>query len=132
MMDSGHDILPDTVVCRQSDQVFCNPSTGLCTSLGAAGASCDNRGSDCASHSCDGQTCRPEVGIGESCGTAACGPDAYCDSSSTCAARLPPGSPCISDKQCTENGCVAGVCTPLTPVQMNMLGAYGCILPTRF
>jgi hypothetical protein len=131
--DSGREIMPKAVMCRQIDQVFCNPSTGLCTPLGPPGAPCDNRGSDCASHSCDQTTCLATVAIGGACRVAECESGAYCDTpSSKCVSRFPPGSACTGDKQCTESACVGGVCSTLTPVQQNWLRGYGCILPRVF
>jgi hypothetical protein len=129
--DAGRDVVPKTTVCRQIDGVSCNSSTGLCAPLGGPGASCNGRGLECASRSCDGQQCRASVPAGQSCGTVACESGAYCDSSSsTCVASLPPGTACTSDAQCSENACTGGACSALTPVQRNMLLAYGCPVPS--
>jgi len=105
-------------ICDRGAGVYCaysqDPAQQKCQALGGAGASCANSSMamSCASAACDdAATCEAIVPAGQPCGSdvhASCDTASSCDFSvapAVCVARLPSGSACAGDSQCTTNSC---------------------------
>jgi hypothetical protein len=106
-------------VCQESMGLFCDPTSRACVSLGAAGSDCGATETVPCATVCSYQgVCEAVVGVGESCGTAACDDTSYCDTTSHCVAKLVDGASCLDSDQCSgscnEPSGSPGTCSPIS------------------
>ena len=107
--------------CDERNGLACDWSSRKCAALLPTGSACsDLPGLPCASSLCSNGVCQDVAGVGQACDSTLCDGSGYCDTTSTCVARLPDGASCTSDNQCNGN-CLdpsgtygAGTCSPIS------------------
>jgi hypothetical protein len=89
-------------LCQASAGLFCDPTSRKCVSLLPAGSPCGNSPPGvCASTCSPGGVCEAVASVGQSCDGGACDSTSFCDTTGTCAPKLPDGASCNEDKQCS-------------------------------
>ncbi len=99
--------------CKLTDRT-CNAPfaciNGTCVNEPPPGTPCQSSNDCGATSQCRNGVCERLTTLGASCATISCVPQAYCDSTRVCRAKLATGSSCSSSSQCETSRCVGSRC----------------------
>jgi hypothetical protein len=126
----GNESIATGYVCSHHDNLICGPSQ-TCEPKFTEGSACESREQCVSSLYCGDDICRPYLEPGATCagemGGGLCDAAGYCNAfTSTCEARLPPGSPCSENYECETDACIQDVCSAMSGDDLLTLGLFLC------